>query len=423
MLRKGLDRVRDYGTPKRVPVLERLGKGPIPGWLTDEAASVVKAAEELAFSLDEYASRRRRVRASMAEIGVRAAIVFRPSSVQYLCGHHSIDLSPQPLVLTESGACLYVPDFEVGRALASSCADTVVHYAYGQDRLALIAQHLGDLLPQGSRIAVEFEHPSVPPRAIDLLAGGRLELVNGDYLVEKVRLVLSPAEIGCVERAAAQTQKGVEAAIEAAGEPGATDSSVAGEIEAALLADAESPPPLVSPHVATGVRGGIPHSTMNHSPLESGTTTFLEFSGAHHHYCAPVMRTLAHGPLSKTAAHLAELAHGALTAVLESAQPGIPCSEVARFGQESMGKSADYVVFHYIFGYPISAARPPTWMDGAPFHITTGNEAPLREGMVFHAPASFRAFGEAAVGLSQTFVVEEGGARVLTHGAAEVVYV
>lgn len=420
---EGIVRMGGEVVPGDVPVLERLGEGSPPTWLTSGGALRVRGAEKPAFSLEEYADRRRRVRESMAELGVRAVVVFRPSSVQYLCGYHSIDLSSQPLLLTESGSFLYIPDFEVGRAMASSFVDTVLHYAYGQDRLALFAEHVGRLLPRGSRVAVEFEHSSVPLRAVESLGKTNLELVNGGYLVEKVRLVLSPAEVRCIERAAARTQMGVEAAVEAAGKPGVTDSSVAAAIEAALLADADSPPPLVTPHVATGVRGGIPHSTMNHATIEKGTTTFLEFSGAHHHYCAPVMRTLAHGPLSKTASYLAELACAALGAVLENARPGVPCSEIARRATEAMGKPDDSVVFHYIFGYPIGAARPPTWMDGVPFHITEHNESPLREGMVFHAPASFRAFGEAAVGLSQTFAVEGGGARVLTHGPAEVIHV
>ncbi len=60
-------------------------------------------------------------------------------------------------------------------------------------------------------------------------------------------------------------------------------------------------------------------------------------------------------------------------------------------------------------------------MDGAPFHITTDNPEPLREGMAFHMPGSFRFFGNVGVGLSQTFVVEKTGARVLTHGAAKII--
>ena len=43
--------------------------------------------------------------------------------------------------------------------------------------------------------------------------------------------------------------------------------------------------------------------------------------------------------------------------------------------------------------------------------------------MVFHIPACFRAFGRQGVGLSQTFVVEDGRARVITHGPAEVIHI
>jgi Xaa-Pro dipeptidase len=133
------------------------------------------------------------------------------------------------------------------------------------------------------------------------------------------------------------------------------------------------------------------------------------------------MRTLRHGTPPAPIERLAELAKTAVAAVLDAAKPGVPCAEVARHAQEALGPLPDGVVFHQLFGYPVGLAHPPHWMDGAPFAITADNPEPLAEGMVLHIPASFRAFGEAGVGLSQTFVVESAGARVLTHGAAELI--
>jgi Xaa-Pro aminopeptidase len=134
------------------------------------------------------------------------------------------------------------------------------------------------------------------------------------------------------------------------------------------------------------------------------------------------MRTLAHRRLRSSEARLAELAQITVRAVLDVARPGVPCAEVAYHASKALGTLDYSVVFHYNFGYPVGIAHPPTWMDGAPFHITAQNTEPLQEGMVFHLPASFRIPGVACVGLSQTFVVEQQGARALTRGSAEVLY-
>ncbi len=390
-----------------------------PAWLTDNAVTELVDGARLPFDAGEYAARLARVRERMANRGLDAVLVFRPSSVEYLCGYHTAERLPQPLLVTESDVVLYVPDFEVGRALVSSRAPTVRYFRYASAHraLRLVTDHVSRLLPRRARIGVELTHPATPPQVPDMLRHDDLAVVDGDFLVERVRLVLSEAEIRCVEQAAVATQRGVGAAVEAAREPEATDATLAAAISAALLRDSNSASAW-GPTVATGSRAGIPHSTVGHVPL-SPDSTFTEFSGAHHRYHAPVMRTLYHSRPSSSVEQLAELATTALAAVLDTARAGVTCSDVAQRAAKAVGPLPNDVVFHELFGYPVGLAHPPHWMDGAPFAITADNPAPLAEGMVFHVPASFRRFGEAGVGLSQTFVVESTGTRVLTHGAAE----
>ncbi|SFB45893.1 Xaa-Pro dipeptidase [Amycolatopsis marina] len=403
------------------PDLVGLGGTPRPAWLEVPAAARVPDLEPRPFSDDEYRERLARIRDRLSQANLGGVLVFRPSSVEYLCGYHSMERVPQPLLVTRSAAFLYVPDLEIGRALASSVADTVLYYGYTQapTALALVAEHTARALPDGTRLAVEFEHTSTPPRAVELLRRHGVELAPGDHLVEDLRLVLSPAELRCVEEAAVATQRGVEAAARAAGDPDATDSVIAAAVTEALLRDATSTSAW-GPVVVAGPRAGVPHSSWRREPVGDGPV-FLEFAGAHHRYHAPVMRTLCRGGPTADAQRLVELSQGVLDAVLGTAAAGVPCADVARRASEAIVPLPDDVVFHHLFGYPVGLAHPPHWMDSAPFHITVDNREPLREGMVFHIPASFRSFGRACVGLSQTFVVESDGARVLTHGAAGLI--
>jgi Xaa-Pro dipeptidase len=196
---------------------------------------------------------------------------------------------------------------------------------------------------------------------------------------------------------------------------------VAAAVSAALLAHANSASAW-GPLVVTEPRSGIPHSSWKGDPL-SDNTTFLEFAGASHRYHAPVMRTLVRQKPSPEVARLADLAKTALGAVLEHARPGVPCSDVARHAIDALGPLRDDEVFHHMLGYPVGLAHPPHWMDTGNFYITADNPRPLEAGMAFHVPASFRSFGVRCVGLSHTFLVEEGGTRVLTHGNADLIEV
>lgn len=393
-----------------------------PSWLSAQRAAAAVAMETLPFDEAEYARRRTDVRAALRRAEADAVVVFRPSSVEYLCGFHTAETVPQPLLVTESAGTLFVPDFEVGRALAAACPDSIRHFSYAgaHQALASIARAVAREVPEGGRVAVEFGDAAVPPRFVEALRENAVRVVDADYLVERVRLVLSTAEIGYVEAAAVHTQRGVDAAVAAVREPDATDSSVAAAITAALRRQANSASAWHTA-VATGARAGIPHAIFNGTPL--APATFIEFAGTQHRYHAPVMRTLCRGRPSPRVAALAELARTAVAAVLDAAKPGVACADVAAQASAALGPLPDDVVFHQLFGYPVGLAHPPHWMDGAPFAITADNPEPLAEGMVFHIPGSFRSFAEAGVGLSHTFVVERTGARVLTHGTAELIEV
>lgn len=401
--------------------LTGLGDAEAPRWLTDERMATVRAAEPLPFPADEYNRRLARVRERLTALDAEAILVFRPSAVEYLCGYHTAETAPQPLLVTHDSTYLYVLDLEVGRALASSSAQNILFCSYANTRSKseLIAQHAAGVLPQGARLAVEFGNTSTPPQLLQLLRDGGLDLVDGQFLVENLKLVLSAAEIGYVEQAAEATQRGVLAGVSAASERGATDSSVAAAMAQALLAEADSASAW-GPLAVTEPRSGIPHSSWRGEPL-SDTTTFLEFSGACHRYHAPVMRTLVRGKPSDRVRRLADLAQTTLGAVLRHARAGVPCSQVATQVLDELGQLRDDEVFHHMLGYPVGLAHPPHWMDTGSFYLTADNPEPLEAGMVFHVPASFRSFGERCVGLSQTFLVEEEGTRVLTRGAAELI--
>ncbi len=142
------------------PDVTRLGNAPSPGWLTEQNAASIRATEGPAFDEAEYAARLRELRGRMARLPLDAMLVFRPSSVEYLCGFHTAETAPQPLLVTGSETHLYLPDLEVGRALASSVAGSLHYcgYADALRGLELFIRHAATVLPQGARVGVEVGH-------------------------------------------------------------------------------------------------------------------------------------------------------------------------------------------------------------------------------------------------------------------------
>ncbi|MEN3284550.1 MAG: Xaa-Pro dipeptidase [Solirubrobacteraceae bacterium] len=395
-----------------------LGGHALPEWLTRERTDIVAATDAPAFAPGEFEARCRRVRDALACSGLDAILVFRPSSVEYLCGFHTINPYPQPLLVTQDELRLYVLDIELARALASATNATINFFAttavggVAADSLRLIAKDLLASVGRSARIGVDANDPRVPPNMLTLLNEVGIGIEDGRELVERVRLVLSAAEIEKMERAADTSERAVTAALAAAAENSATDSTVAAAIYAALAAHANSAAAM-APVVATGVRASVWHSSWANVPLAK-ETTLLEFAGTCDRYHAPVMVTVARRPPNELETRLEGHAQTVLTGILEEARPGRIAGDVADAVAARVGVLDPFDVFHWNFGYTTGLAHPPSWVDGADWSIVSANHEKLQAGMVFHVAASFRNVACAAVGLSHTIVLEGDGARVLT---------
>lgn len=405
-----------------MPGLKRLGQQVAPSWTTSVALSAIEG-RETPFGEDEY---RRRVGAAfqaLDEKGTDSLVVFRASTVEYLCGFHTVETVAMPLVLSAKRVVLCVPDAEVGRAVASSVVDEVWHYGREPDGTQLFAEALVRFLGANRRVVVELSQPGVPWAFVGQLRALGVTVVDGGFLVEQQRLVLSEAELDCVRAAAILTQRGIEAAVDAASASSATESTIASAVLQALTADANSVAAF-GPVIVSGWRAGLPHSTWASRPVEPGSAIFVEISGANHRYHAPVMRTLVRdGAVDPVTHRLAELARTYLAVVSQSLQAGKVAREIAFEAEGALGELEEEIVFHRCYGYPVGLAHPPTWMDGSPFQVVADNPGVLKRGMVLHLPGSFRWFGRAGVGLSQTMLITEDGAQSLTLGRGELIHV
>ena len=405
------------GTPE-LPLITRLGGVPLPTWASPSSLIETRSLYASPFGLDEFSRRISRLRSRTPE-NVDVILVYRASSVEYLCGHTTQDPVPQPIAVFGESTALCVPDAELGRALASAVCDEILVFPSEANGPELLAAAIAARVGHGAVVGMAFEGVTAELRVLGILEAAGLVVRPLAWLVEEDRLTLSPAEQSLVRAAGRVTDLGYQAGVQAAAVANATDSDVAAAIASALISSSDSVSAF-GPIVATGWRGGLTHSTFEGATLSDSGPTFLEFAGTVRRYHAPVMRTLAPRQLTGDMKRLEELSTAGLEAVIENLRPGVTASSVARAATAALGVVEPWVVFHYTFGYPVGLAYPRTWMDGAPFYIVEGNEGILEPGMAFHLPMSFRKLGIGCVGLSQTVIISETGNELATKGEAEV---
>jgi Xaa-Pro aminopeptidase len=188
---------------------------------------------DLPFERAEYRDRARRVREEMARRGVDVLYVMSPANILYLSGFESIWYPPRaPLgvVLRRDDERLTFLDYGRHETLVAMTAhyDDAVFFDYTDAVETVVGAFRANGWTDGT-VGIERYTKSPAGPLVDRMAGALAdagaEIVPGDWIVDRVRLVKSPAELERVRRASGI----VDAAFEALHDyvrPGRTELQV-----------------------------------------------------------------------------------------------------------------------------------------------------------------------------------------------------
>ena len=378
---------------------------------------------EEVFSVQEFEQRRSNVRNQMALQGIDTLVLHSASNILYLSGHHTLNLwDYQCLVVPVDGSPFMVLwQFERGRFEATAVSTELELYDTHADPIEATCQAIRNRGLHEGVIAIESQTRYLVPKMHDALkdALGADNVVNGSGIVDNVRNIKSEAELEVMRAAAVITDQAIMTGFSGI-RSGVSDSQIAAMVADELIR-ADSLGFSVYPIVSAGYRAGMPHNSNNGHIISPGETVFIECSPSLNWYHAPLMRTAVLGDVPKEVAEFEALEQETVAAMLETVQPGVLASEVASVAAAKIAPIRDRILFHEVYGYPVGIGFPPTWGEESGFAIVVNNHRPLAAGMVFHIPMTLRINGRMGVGLSQTFVVTEDGAEVLSELPVELV--
>jgi Xaa-Pro dipeptidase len=387
----------------------------------------VAAEPDTRFPAEEHDARLDAVRGEMERRSVTALLLASPEDIYYLTGlNHLGYFAVTLLVLPIEG-----PPLLVARAMEHPTvqvqAPRCVHVPYedGADPADGAIAALRRAGSAAGRVGVDRSTMSLPLEVWERIRTGLPEMHWSDAseLVAGRRMVKSPREIAYVRRAAAISDRALQAGLDAAG-PGITEREVAAAIFGELIR-AGSEPPAVPPLVRSTPTLKLEHVTWSDRPLEPRDALFLELSASVARYHAPLSR-IAH--VGEAPAGLQEVAGHALTA-LDALRGALRAG--ARAGQvyDAWQRAVDARLGHSRYrrhhcGYITGIGFPPSWTGpGTPVGLRTGHDLVLREGMVFHVFSWILGQGPADYGVSDTALVTADGCELLTTTAREPVII
>lgn len=380
---------------------------------------------ELVFSVEEFKRRIQRVRESMEEAGLDLLLVHTPENIYYLTGYRTPGYyTYQCFILPlDSEGMMLTRFMEEGNVMAQSWVEKRVTYQDTEDPVEVTGNTLKGLGVTGKRVGIEKSSWFLTTAAHEQLAAAfqDTEFIDASDVVNKVRLVKSPAEIAYIRQAAQAAENGVRMGMEAIA-AGKTENDVAAAVWTGMLQEGSEYPGL-APFVASGPRSALGHATWERRELEKGDLVFLEIPGCINRYHAAQMRTAVIGNPPDEWKGIAQVIIDGLNAAIDTIEPGVTAGEVddACRGTIARGGYGEY--FLYRTGYSIGIAFPPDWGEGHILSLRAGDPTVLQPGMTFHMPPSALMYGVGGIGFSETVLVTETGCEVITNFPRELTVV
>ena len=348
------------------------------------------------FSPDEYKARLAGVRERMYHEGLEVLLVTDPANMNYLSGYDgwSFYVHQGLLVFMDRDEPVWFGRMQDsnGARLTTWLADENVrgyqdHYVQSNLRhpMEFVADLLREFKADQRRLGVEMDSYYFTGQCLETLSESlpQAVIMNANLLVNWVRLVKSPAEIGYMRQAARIVERVMQTAVDII-DVGVREGDAAAEVMKAQLSgtpEFTGDYASIMPIMPSGIRTSTAHLSWVDRKYEKGDLVLLELAGNKHRYHAPLSRTLIIG---QPPAELSDVAQGVidgLNKVIDFIKPGVTGEEVEAAWRQAI--SGTKVVKESRMGYAYGCNYPPDWGEHT-VSLRPGDKNIFKPGMTIH---------------------------------------
>ena len=243
----------------------------------------------------------------------------------------------------------------------------------------------------------------------------KVELAPTTGIVEDIRAEKDDGELDFLQRAIDVTDAAY-AHIAASMQPGMTEREVAWELESFIRTHGADE--LTFMQVGSGPNGAMPHALLSDREIEIGSPVVIDMGAIVSGYTSDLTRTIALGEASAQYKEVYEIVRQAHEASVQGVRPGMTGKEADALARDVIEQAGYGDKFGHSLGHGVGLViheKPGL------SRRRDGDEDKLRAGMVFTIEPGIYLPGEFGVRLEDIVVLEEDGARVLSHAVKEPV--
>ncbi|MGQ0676216.1 MAG: M24 family metallopeptidase, partial [Rhodospirillales bacterium] len=285
------------------------------------------------FSEAELAGRRAKACRAMQAQGLDGLLMFRQESMYYLTGYDSFGyVFFQCLYLGADGKFFLMtrlPDLRQAQHTSDIKDIRIWADRDGADPAAELRDHLAGLGCKGKKLGVEYEAYGLTARngkRLEAALAGFCALEDASELVNRLRVVKSPAELAYVRKAAELADAALMEANRLA-RPGAFEGDILAAMQGAIIRGGGDDPANEF-IIGSGRDALLCRYFSGRRTLSAQDQLMLEFAGVYRHYHACLMRTILIGRADPRQVAMHRCALEAMAACQAALKPGRPIGEV-----------------------------------------------------------------------------------------------
>jgi len=353
--------------------------------------------------------RLRKLRNAIAERELDAFLISQPENLRYLSGFTG---SSGWLLISGQNAILATDFRYVEQAKGESPDFEIIQTKQElRDWLPGLVSDLGwhKLGFEANFISYDTYHKlseAIKTRQVNL------ELVPTTGIVEQLRSIKEPEELGFITKAVELAEAAFEQAKTLI-RPGITEKEAAWEIEKFLRQEGSEGMPFEI-IVASGTNSALPHAQPTEKIIRSAEPVLIDMGARISGYCSDLSRTLLLGDTDKILWEIHDIVLKAQTTAIERVESGMAASQADRLARSVVEQAGYGDAFGHNLGHGVGLAvhELPT--------LGPNSSDSLTDGMVFTIEPGIYLAGQGGVRIEDMVVLENGKARVLTKAKKDL---